>query len=156
VRGGAEAIEAWAFLSGDDMFPSGQSLGAWWRTVGLCLIATVVGVASTSSSNVHGSKFSVLDYGGVGDGATLNTHAFARAMDAAHASWLASGLPSTLVAPAPGVYFSGQIVMQSGVTLTVATGTRLKASANVTDYPRAAWAFLYSKGATDFGVTGAT
>ena len=98
--------------------------------------------------------FSVVDYGGVGDGITLNTHAFSEAMAAAHASWVASGALATVLAPAPGTYFSGQIRLLSGVTLSVAAGARLLASGNVSDYPSSAWAFLYANGATDIGVTG--
>ena len=98
--------------------------------------------------------FSVLDYGGVGDGETLNTRAFSNAMAAAHASWATTGEPSVVLAPSPGVYFSGQIAILSGVTLSIATGARLLASGNVSDYPGSAWAFLYSKGTTDIGVSG--
>ena len=98
--------------------------------------------------------FSVLDFGGVADGATLNTAAFRAAVAAANAYWAAGSGPATVLAPAPGVYFSGQIALLSGVTLSVAPGARLLASANVSDYPADAWAFLYCMGATDIGVTG--
>ena len=98
--------------------------------------------------------FSVLDYGGVGDGTTMNTNAFSRAIAAAHSSWQSSGQQGAVVVPSPGVYLSGQITLLSGVTLSVASGARVLASANVSDYPHGAWAFLYSKGATSIGVTG--
>ena len=95
------------------------------------------------------------DYGGVGDGRTLNTRAFAAALGAAHAYFLASGAPGTVVADA-GTFLSGQIVLLSGTTLSVGPGAVLLASANASDYPaaQAQWAFLYSSGATGIAVTG--
>ena len=134
----------------------GSARWGWWQALSVCAFVTT-GLPSTHWSANAGvsATFSVLDFGGVGDGTTMNTRAFASAMNAAHSSWHTSGQPSILVAPAPGVYLSGQIVILSGVSLSVAPGARLKASANVSDYPSEAWAFLYSKGATDFGVTGA-
>jgi polygalacturonase len=108
----------------------------------------------TAAAAAAPGVFSVLDYGGVADGATLNTAAFAAAAAAAHAYWLAGGGPATLLAPAPGTFFSGQIEILSGVTLLVQPGARLLASANVSDYPASAWAFLYASGASDIGVTG--
>ena len=101
--------------------------------------------------------FSVLDHGGVGDGATLNTRAFASAVAAAHAYYAATGARGTVLAPAspsPAVYFSGQVALLSGVTLAVEAGARLLASANVSDYPPSAWAFVYARGTVDVGITG--
>ena len=104
----------------------------------------------------QGATFNVLAYGGVADGQTVNTAAFASAVAAAHASWAATGRPASVLAPASGssVYLSGQIRLLSGVTLLVAPGVRLLASANVSDYPPSAWAFLYAQGATDIAVAG--
>ena len=104
----------------------------------------------------QGAVFNVLSYGAVADGTTLNTAAFASAIGAAHASWAESGLAATVLAPASGasVYFSGQIRLLSGVTLRVDAGVTLLASANVSDYPSDAWAFLYASGVSDIAVTG--
>ena len=114
---------------------------------GWCSVAAAAGSAP--------GVFSVDDYGGVGDGRTLNTAAFSAAVSAAHAYYAASGAPGTVLAPS-GTYLSGQIALQSGVTLSVAPAARLLASANQSHYPSAssAWAFIYALGAVDIGVTG--
>lgn len=115
--------------------------------LGWCGVAAAAGSAP--------GVFSVDDYGGVGDGRTLNTAAFSAAVSAAHAFYAASGAPGTVLAPS-GTYLSGQIALQSGVTLSVAPAARLLASANQSHYPSAssAWAFIYALGAVDIGVTG--
>jgi len=129
----------------------------------LSLALALGGSAAAVHAQTAPGVFSVLDFGGVGDGVTLNTHAFAAAVTAAHAYYLASGAPGTVLAPAaaasahaaaPAVYFSGQIVLLSGVTLSVSAGARLLASANVSDYPKSAWAFVWCRGARDVAITG--
>ena len=117
-------------------------------------VSSAAAAAAAASPSAPG-VFSVDAYGGVGDGRTLNTAAFSAAVAAAHAYYAASGAPGTVLAPA-GTYLSGQIALQSGVTLSVAPGVRLLASSNQSDYPAAssAWAFLYALGAVDIGVTG--
>jgi polygalacturonase len=100
--------------------------------------------------------FDVVKYGGVGDGVTLNTRAFAAAMSAAAAAVSANGGAPQRVLAKTGVYLSGQIVMKSGVTLCVAPDARLLASANKSDYPtdEAQWAFLFSSQQSAIGVGG--
>lgn len=99
--------------------------------------------------------FDVRTFGGVGDGTTLNTRAFAAAVAAAHAYYASAGAPGTVLA-AGGVYFSGQIELLSGVTLSVAPDARLLGSSNKSDYPsdEAKWAFIYAYGARDIAVVG--
>jgi polygalacturonase len=99
--------------------------------------------------------FDVDSYGGRGDGITLNSGAFAAAVADAHAYWTATATPGTVLAHG-GVFLSGQIVLLSGVVLSVAPDARLLASASPADYPAdpARWAFLFSDGATDVGITG--
>ena len=118
-------------------------------------MARMLLLAHASAALSAPGTFSVTDYGGVGDGRTLNTRAFAAAFGAAHAYYLASGAPGTVLADA-GTFLSGQIVLLSGTTLSVGPGAVLLASANASDYPaaQAQWAFLYSSGATDIAVTG--
>ena len=99
--------------------------------------------------------FDVTSYGGVGDGTTLNTQPFRDAVAAAHAFFVSSGAPGTVVASA-GTFLSGQIVLLSGVTLSVAPEARLLASFNASDYPadESKWAFIYADGANDLRITG--
>jgi polygalacturonase len=116
--------------------------------MGLALLSAFLCFASAQ-------VFDVATYGGKGDGATLNTAAFSRAVAAAHAYFTDSGKQGTVLARA-GVFLSGQIVLLSGVVLRVAGDARLLASASPADYPadQARWAFLFSDGATDIGITG--
>lgn len=117
------------------------------------LVSSPPGARAAAAAGV----FSVLDYGGVGDGATLCTRAFASAVAAAHAYYAATGARGTVLAPAspaPAVYFSGQVALLSGVTLAVEAGARLLASADVADYPASAWAFVYARGTVDVRITG--
>jgi polygalacturonase len=116
----------------------------------------VLAALCTAAAAAAPGTFDVTAYGGNPDGTTLNTAAFAAAVAAAHLYYARAGAPATVLAPGPGTYLSGQIVLQSGVTLAVAPGARLLASANQSHYPAssAAWAFLYARGAQDIGVTG--
>ncbi len=71
----------------------------------------------------------VRDFGATGNGTTLDTAAFQRALDACgtHAS-------CSLNVPA-GTYLIGSIVMSSNTTLNVETGATLQGSDNAADYP---------------------
>jgi hypothetical protein len=72
--------------------------------------------------------FNVARYGAKGDGATLNTAAIQRTIDAA-----AKG-GGTVVFPT-GTFLTGSIFVKSGVTLKVDKGVTLLGSQNIADYP---------------------
>ena len=113
--------------------------------------AAAAGVVNAAAAGV----FNIDDFGGHGDGTTMNTAAFAAAVSAAHSYFDSTGDQGTVLAPA-GVYLSGQIVLLSGVVLSVAPAARLLASASPADYPADAgrWAFIFSENAVDIGITG--
>lgn len=69
----------------------------------------------------------IMDFGGVGDGATLNTESFRQAVTAAKAE------NSAVLAPA-GVFLTGTIDLQ-GVSLYLEAGAVIKGSPNREDYP---------------------
>ena len=72
---------------------------------------------------------SVADFGGVGDGATLNTVAFAKAIDG-----LAVKGGGKLVVPA-GVWFTGPIVLKSNIDLHLEKGALILFSSDFNLYP---------------------
>jgi polygalacturonase len=72
---------------------------------------------------------SLTDFGGVGDGATLNTAAFARALDA-----LAKNGGGELRVP-PGIWLTGPIRLQSHVNLHLERGALIQFSRDFHRYP---------------------
>jgi polygalacturonase len=72
---------------------------------------------------------SITATGAVGDGATLNTAAIQKAIDA-----LAANRGGTLVIP-EGEFLSGAIFLKPGVNLYLEKGAVLKGSTNIEDYP---------------------
>jgi polygalacturonase len=76
----------------------------------------------------HGPLFNVLNYGAVGDGKRLNTHALQAAIDACAA---AGG--GTVYFPA-GMYLSGTLVLKSHVGLHLEAGATIMGSRNLDDY----------------------
>jgi polygalacturonase/uncharacterized protein YjdB len=75
--------------------------------------------------------FDVRDYGAVGDGETLCTNAFSRAVSAAF-NYKGSGDKIVLVAG--GDYCSGTINLYSNITLFIATDASIQGSKNVNNY----------------------
>lgn len=69
----------------------------------------------------------ILDYGAVGDGKTLNTAAFAKAVEAAKENHGAVCVPA-------GTFLTGTILLE-GVSLYLEAGAVIKASENLDDYP---------------------
>jgi polygalacturonase/lysophospholipase L1-like esterase len=69
---------------------------------------------------------SVLDFGAVGDGTTLNTKSLQAAIDACP--------PGGIVRIPAGVFLSGALFLKSDMTLEIAEGGVLKGSANPADY----------------------
>lgn len=72
---------------------------------------------------------SVKDFGGVGDGLTKNTEAFAKAMQA-----LAGKGGGTLIVPS-GVWYTGPISFESNVNLHLVGGAVILFSSDYNDYP---------------------
>lgn len=94
----------------------------------------------------EGSIFDVRDFGGAGDGKTINTAAIAKAIAAAHDSG------GGVVRIGGGDYVSGTIRLASNVTLYVAKDAVLRASRNIADYDPPH--FIYCDGAINISIAG--
>lgn len=81
---------------------------------------------------------SILDFGAVGDGRTLNTAAIQRAIDTC-------GAGECVLIPA-GIYRSGALFLHSSMTLRLAEGALLLGSEDTADYPVLPYAFEGRKG----------
>jgi polygalacturonase len=92
------------------------------------LSAPVVPVAPAAPS-FPATRASLLDFGGVPDGLTLNTAAFARALDS-----LSVKGGGTLVVP-PGIWHTGPVRLRSRVHLLVEAGAIIQFSRDHTLYP---------------------
>ena len=99
------------------------------------------------------------DFGGVGDGITLNTEAFAKAIDA-----LSKKGGGKLVVP-QGVWHTGPIVLKSNIELHLKSGAVILFAADESLYPIIETSFegldtrrlqspIYAKGATNIAITG--
>jgi hypothetical protein len=78
--------------------------------------------------NGGASFFNVRQHGAVADGATLDTAAINRAIDAAAAAG------GGLVYVPPGIYLVGTIVLKSNITLYLEAGATLQGSTKISDY----------------------
>lgn len=74
------------------------------------------------------ADFSITDFGAVADGATLNTEAIDRAIEAA------SAVGGRVVIPAGGIFLSGSILLRGAIEFHLEEGAHLKASARYEDY----------------------
>ena len=99
------------------------------------------------------------DFGGVGDGITLNTEAFAKAIDA-----LSKKGGGKLVVP-QGVWHTGPIVLKSNIELHLKSGAVILFAADESLYPIIETSFegldtrrlqspIYAKGAKNIAITG--
>jgi hypothetical protein len=97
---------------------------------GLAILLNSGAMAATlaSSLGTHELRFSIRDFGAVGDGVTLDTEAIERAVVAANKAG------GGTVVFSPGVYLSGTFELLSNVTLEVDAGSVIQGSTNVADY----------------------
>jgi polygalacturonase len=75
------------------------------------------------------NQIDITQYGGVGDGVTLNTQAFAGAMES-----LSGKGGGTLTVPS-GVWYTGPIVFKSNINLHLEKGAIILFTGNTNDYP---------------------
>ena len=105
----------------------------------LCGTVTAAAVVAVSESplstrtpelpSIPNRRFLVTNYGGIGDGKTLNTGAFRNAIDAA-----AKAGGGTIVVPA-GRFVSGPIEIPSNLELQLAKSATLLMTSNFDDFP---------------------
>ncbi len=107
--------------------------------------ACVLALCLAASRGEAGS-FNVRDHGAAGDGATLDTAALQKAIDACAA---AGG--GQVVFP-KGAYLSGSLELKSGVHLVLAPEAVLLGSRNLKDYPSRK--LIIASDATDVGIEG--
>ena len=122
---------ATAFLLAGILVPVGAEPAADWETT---LRANLDGMAAQLESTlkpwpVPARTFAAESCGAVADGATLDTMALQKAIDACSAAGGGTVLLSK------GDYVSGTIELKSGVMLEIAKGSRLLASAKLADFP---------------------
>jgi hypothetical protein len=95
-----------------------------WFCVGLVVLTVAVEAAVASTPGVY----DVRDYGAAGDGATLDTPAIHKAVEACAAAG------GGQVRFPPGRYLSGTVHLKSHVTLFFDAGARLVGTANLDEY----------------------
>jgi len=95
------------------------------------------------------TEWSPRQFGAAADGTTLDTVAFQRAVDAAHAAGRGT------VRVDPGTYLIGTIELRSGVTLHLEAGATLLGSPRIADYRRGNWpALILARGQEHVALTG--
>lgn len=109
---------------------SDEDVRVWPQAAEKWLRQTGVLAADSERSAMKGRQTnSIVSFGAVGDGKTLNTHCIQTAIDQ-----LAAKGGGTLVIP-KGVFLSGAIFLKPGINLSLEKGAVLKGSTNITDYP---------------------
>jgi polygalacturonase len=103
------------------------------KTISMVASQTTLNTPFNSQLEISLTSFpnrdcNILNYGGVGDGKTANTQAFADAINDC-----AKGGGGRVVVP-PGVWFTGPIKLQSNIDLEVQKGAQILFSPNPEDY----------------------
>ena len=114
------------------MRDSRKNVGGWVLLVlslGVMALGTVSCDRAGGNERAVSPRRSIVEFGAVGDGVTLNTKAIQSAIDRCAAEGGA-----TLVVP-PGTFITGAIFLKQGVSLCVETNAVLKGSQNTNDYP---------------------
>ncbi|KAL7159934.1 hypothetical protein ABFS83_01G061400 [Erythranthe nasuta] len=93
--------------------------------------------------NYRNDKISITDFGGVGDGVTLNTKAFREAIYRIEHLRRRGG---TLLYIPPGEYLTGPFNLTSRMTLYLAKGAVIKATTDITQWPLIAPLPSYGRG----------
>src|ERR1700721_1560962 len=93
------------------------------------LKAQVTTASAPELPKIPDKSFLLSDYGAVGDGKTMNTDAFQKALDA-----VSQGGGGTLTIPA-GRFLTGPLVLISSLNLYLAKGAVLLISNDLTTYP---------------------
>jgi hypothetical protein len=113
----------------------------------------------TISTGLYAADFNIKDYGAIGDGATLNTLAIQKAIDACTNSG-----GGKVIFP-DGRYLSGTIQLKNNVTLNLLKGAVLLGSTDVNDYQNldpfveglgihVGWALVAAVDAKNIGIEG--
>jgi len=100
------------------------------RRTWVAFLLVVVNTANLAARECLASVFDVRDFGAVGDGVTLDTKAIQAAIDRCAAEG-----GGRVLLTGKRVYLSGTVVLKSGVTLWIDSGTVLRASLDKDDYP---------------------
>ncbi len=119
------------------------------KSVLLYLLANMYLLASSQS-------YSILDYGAIPDGTTLNTHAIQATIDAC-----ADSGGGTVLVPA-GVFSTGTFSLRSNVNLHLGSGAELRGSSDINDYTGfqapghipVHYGIIYTHGADNVSITG--
>jgi len=91
----------------------------------ISVLATGLPAVSAQDSGIY----NVIDYGGIGDGETLNTSFIQKAID------LCNKNGGGIVEFTAGTYLTGTIVMKDNVILHLQAGSKILGSTNISDYP---------------------
>jgi polygalacturonase len=106
-----------------------------WLLAALLLCAAGAGAQESCARAPprRGARVSVADFGGAGDGRTLNTAAFARAVASIDRRRAPGG--ATLYVP-PGVWLTGPFNLTSRMTLFLARGAVIRATQVISEISR--------------------
>ena len=94
------------------------------RTAGVAVLGVLSALALA-----RGAEFRANDYGAKGDGATLETAAIQKTIDAA------SKARGAVVVFQPGVYLTGSLFLKSGMSLRVDEGVEIRGAQDLAAYP---------------------
>lgn len=110
-------------------------------------VALLCGLLALLSQLARADRWNVRDYGARGDGTSLETGAFVRAMEAAHAAG------GGMVVVPPGTYLCGTIRLLSGCTLYLEKGAVLRQSRDPGHYSGRRY-LLVAENARDVALAG--